>query len=892
MTTNICKDKLYGVVEGFYGKPWTIVQRKELFKRMNQLGLNVYMYAPKDDFKHRAYWRELYSVEEAEQLSNLIRAAKENNVIFYYAISPGLDMVYSSSKEINFLKRKLEQVVQFGCEAFAILFDDIEPELSETDKEVFQSFAQAQVSVTNQIYEALNNPKFLFCPTEYCASRAIPNVKSSEYLNTIGSKLINDIDIMWTGSKVISKFITVQQLQELADVLKRKPIIWDNLNANDFDQRRVFLGPYDGRSTDIKDYIAGVLTNPNCEYEANFIPFHTISYWSKCKDDIKLPELIEGDAEGDFNDNFNNLSETTYHPKRALKLAIEAWLPEFNKCKNVFPKPSDIVTAPLASAVNNLTTSIPTTIQSNNSTDELLIKDRNDQMVDDLDSVIKDSVPLSEIVNDSVFQPITKELTNSLLDPPVILNPLEPMDCADANSANEIKQPSSNVQLTDETMEEAVSRSTSENDLIKETELEIKEASSQEEMMQTELPANEMNYEDVNFLVDLFYLPFEHGSHGLQLMNEFHWLINNAYVIANYRAKKAINPEKSPQVVEWYDRASNFEKSTDYVARLLNKLILCKNRCLIYELYPYIWNVQSVISLLNSYIKWLSLGHVPTEPSTFLQSSFNWFSKGYRHSFESGESEPWIFRNGLCGDLQRLLPLESVNDLFLYKPPDSPSSHIFNIRPYLPSDEPFVYDVCRKTSLTDEDSFNDLPDLIGDKCVGSFLTLSSDFCFVVEDVAQNKICGYILAAPDSQQFQKKLEMAWIPDICLKYPLPIEKLNKGEALTSVEQMINDLHEEQKRKSFFIPEIVYNNYPSVCRIDLMDYVLENDASVPKRLLTCLLAALKANGSKGLFSISNGVKEKKAIDFYSKLGFQEVFCPNDLKANEEDVYLGRNI
>ena len=76
----------------------------------------------------------MYSVEEAEQLSNLIKAAKENDVMFYYAISPGLDMVYSSSKEVNFLKRKLEQVAEFGCDAFAILFDDIEPELSETDK--------------------------------------------------------------------------------------------------------------------------------------------------------------------------------------------------------------------------------------------------------------------------------------------------------------------------------------------------------------------------------------------------------------------------------------------------------------------------------------------------------------------------------------------------------------------------------------------------------------------------------------------------------------------------------------------------------------------------------------------------------------------------------------
>jgi hypothetical protein len=34
------------------------------------------------------------------------------------------------------------------------------------DKEVFQSFAQAQVSVTNEIFEYLGHPKFLFCPTQ------------------------------------------------------------------------------------------------------------------------------------------------------------------------------------------------------------------------------------------------------------------------------------------------------------------------------------------------------------------------------------------------------------------------------------------------------------------------------------------------------------------------------------------------------------------------------------------------------------------------------------------------------------------------------------------------------------------------------------------------------
>ena len=81
-------------------------------------------------------------------------------------------------------------------------------------------FFFAQVSVTNEIYTHLGNPHFLFCPTQYCGTRAVPTVQYSEYLNTLGSKLNHAIDIMWTGGKVISKNITVEFIQEVTEVLR------------------------------------------------------------------------------------------------------------------------------------------------------------------------------------------------------------------------------------------------------------------------------------------------------------------------------------------------------------------------------------------------------------------------------------------------------------------------------------------------------------------------------------------------------------------------------------------------------------------------------------------------------------------------------------------------
>ncbi|CAF4032157.1 unnamed protein product, partial [Rotaria sp. Silwood1] len=48
--------------------------------------------------------------------------------------------------------------------------------------------------------------------------------------------------------KVVSQDITVSHLLSINNILKRRVIIWDNLNADDYDQRRLCMGPYTGRS--------------------------------------------------------------------------------------------------------------------------------------------------------------------------------------------------------------------------------------------------------------------------------------------------------------------------------------------------------------------------------------------------------------------------------------------------------------------------------------------------------------------------------------------------------------------------------------------------------------------------------------------------------------------
>ncbi|XP_051957637.1 protein O-GlcNAcase [Xyrauchen texanus] len=316
------KSKIFlsGVVEGFYGRPWTMTQRKELFSREQKWGLNTYLYAPKDDYKHRMYWRDLYSLEEADQLMTLISAAEEHHVEFIYALSPGLDITFSNPKEVAALKRKLSQVCEFGCRSFALLFDDIETEMCAADKEAFSSFAEAQVSVTNEVFRHLEEPEiFLFCPTDYCAAFCTPSVPLSSYLNTVGEKLNPAIDILWTGPKVVSNHISVASIEEVSSVLRRPPVIWDNIHANDYDPQRVFLGPFKNRPTELIPKLRGVLTNPNCEFEPNFVAVHTLATWCKS---VSGQKDVSMDVEDQGSD---------YNPHEALQLALTDWLVEFGQ---------------------------------------------------------------------------------------------------------------------------------------------------------------------------------------------------------------------------------------------------------------------------------------------------------------------------------------------------------------------------------------------------------------------------------------------------------------------------------------------------------------------------------------------------------------------------------
>jgi protein O-GlcNAcase/histone acetyltransferase len=296
---------LTGVIEGFYGRAWTHAQRVEMLDWIAEAGMNTFVYGPKDDIKIRARWRELYNAAEAAQLQELVDAARARKLNFMVAIAPCLDVVYSDASDLEALKRRLDQLLGLGVRHFALLFDDIPPTMMPADEKVFPSFAAAQCFFANAAAAHLRamapEVVVLFCPTEYCGAFAGRNVEGSAYLRTLGAELDADIGVFWTGPDIVSKTIDAEELRVLGQVIGRKPVIWENFHANDYDIRRVHAGPLGGRSAEILDLVEGYVTNPNNEFEANFVPVRATGLFAAGDDDEAA----------------------------AFALALEAWQPRF-----------------------------------------------------------------------------------------------------------------------------------------------------------------------------------------------------------------------------------------------------------------------------------------------------------------------------------------------------------------------------------------------------------------------------------------------------------------------------------------------------------------------------------------------------------------------------------
>jgi hyaluronoglucosaminidase len=251
-----------GIVEGFYGTPWSHEARLDVLAFVAARGMNAYAYAPKDDAKHRSQWREPYAADEMARFAELASACAQLGMRFGFGISPGLDITYESEPDRRTLLDKLEPLAAGGVTWFLLLVDDIplQPDL-----------APRQADLTAALCAALPDVAFTVCPTEYVGTRP------SQYLADLAAGLPPGVDVMWTGPTVCSPRITVDDAKDFTFAIGgRPPLVWDNFPVNDaMMTNSLHLGPYTGRDAGLADIVGGVLCNPMTQPRASKIALAT-----------------------------------------------------------------------------------------------------------------------------------------------------------------------------------------------------------------------------------------------------------------------------------------------------------------------------------------------------------------------------------------------------------------------------------------------------------------------------------------------------------------------------------------------------------------------------------------------------------------------------------------
>jgi hypothetical protein len=282
---------LSGIIEGFYGRPWSHETRLNYADYLQGLGLNCAVYCPKADPYLRKHWREHWPRSQWRALQDLAAHYRRRGLVWGPGLSPFALYQNYGDVQRRELRRKVLQLQELEPGCLAILFDDMPGGLAD--------LAARQSAIIEDICHWLPQMRILVCPTYYSLDPVLERhfgARPADYWLDLGRRLPPDVAIFWTGNRVCSEAITVEDVLAISGQLRRPLVLWDNYPVNDgaVRSRYLYCDPLPGRQADLKQHLAGHLCNPMNQGVMSLPALTGLAalYGNRVQEDAWLPRVL------------------------------------------------------------------------------------------------------------------------------------------------------------------------------------------------------------------------------------------------------------------------------------------------------------------------------------------------------------------------------------------------------------------------------------------------------------------------------------------------------------------------------------------------------------------------------------------------------------------------
>lgn len=244
-----------GIIEGYYGVPYSAEVTKDLFRFMARYKMNTYMYGAKSDPYHSKLWADAYPTSitddqkrigylTQQMMADITSVGRATKVNFIWAIHPGTAFTNPDKPEVlGQIMHKFQDMHRLGVRQFGVFVDDVGvPSDDNLLRLGADRLTQLQKLIDERWNSAAAEPTDTVKPLHYVpqlyAFSWVSREQGKRFFNSLAT-VPDKVRIYITGRAVW----TVPNSEDLAIVsewLGRKASWWWNYPCNDNDVTKLF----------------------------------------------------------------------------------------------------------------------------------------------------------------------------------------------------------------------------------------------------------------------------------------------------------------------------------------------------------------------------------------------------------------------------------------------------------------------------------------------------------------------------------------------------------------------------------------------------------------------------------------------------------------------------